>query len=98
VEENVPEATVQVSELKRDAKDARIYTSLNVDETGELSLAHFFEGFRQKLHTWLAAYVIGSDGETWAVYARLDSDGSCARAYRLGNRHRWHAGNRFLSR
>jgi hypothetical protein len=98
VEENVPEVAIRVSELTRAAKDFRIAAELKVDETGEVALAHFFQAIQRKLHTWLAAYVIGSDGETWAVFAYLFSGGWSVDAYRLGVRHGWSAGLRFLSR
>lgn len=103
-EANVPEATIQVSELIRDARDPRIYTALDVDERGEVALAHFFRAIQDRIagvrtDGWAnGAYVIGTDGETWAVYAGLNSDGWDVDAFRLGYRGGWSAGSRFLSR
>jgi len=98
VEENVPEVAVRVWDLTRAARDIRIAAQLNVDETGELSLTHYFQAIQRKFHTWLAAYVIGSDNETWAVRAYLGSGGWGVFAFRPGDRDWWRAGDRFLSR
>ena len=109
VEQNISATTLTVSDLTEAAKDMRIATALEVDRKGEVALAHFFELLqRQKKPGDLgslrtdggtnAAYIIGVDGNTWAVYAGLNSDGWRVNVYPLGDRSRWDAGNRFLSR
>ena len=104
VEENVAAAVLTVSELTRDAKDLRIAAELRVDEQGEVALAHFFRVFQDcptgiRTDGWAnGAYVIGNDGETWAVDARLYGGGWSVFADRLGNRRGGAAGYRFLSR
>ncbi len=104
VEEDVPTSTVRISELKSDASIARVFTALNVDRCGELSLAHFFWAIQKRLHHELSAYVIGykigfDDHETWAVCAIQDSLNTWSvDACRLGEHEGWSKGMRFLSR
>lgn len=105
VEENVAAATLTISELSRDAKDLRISAELNMDEDGEVALAHFFHalqvrpsGIRTDNMRSNATYIIGTDGDTWIVSACLRSDGWIVFAGRLGDRLRWNSGTRFLSR
>lgn len=104
VEENVAVATLTIFRLTCEARASRIHTELDVDVNGEVSLAHFFQALATRPlgictdGLFNVAYIIGTDFQTWAVSACLRSDGWFIHAFRLGDRGRWCAGHRFLSR
>ena len=109
-EENVPEITLTVYEITRDAKNFRIATELNLDDRGPLSLAHFYEvlsrqfygeaGFLATDGTVHVAYIIGYYGNIWTVAAYLlKAGGWVVHAHPFGEyQYGWIEGTRFLSR
>jgi len=107
VEENIAAATLTIHELVRGSRDLRIAAELNVDDNGPVSLAHFLyllskqakgESGPLRADGSNTAYVLGPDGNIWAVDAFLDSVGWYVDADSLSRRHGWDAGGRFLSR
>jgi hypothetical protein len=112
VEEGVPAKTIRVSDLTRDARNARIYTALDVDERGELSPAHLFHllvaqskgepgplrvGDGRTVYYTNAAFIIGADSNTCIVTAALFDKGWTMYASPLGERSTWRVGARFFS-
>lgn len=108
VEENVPATTLTTHELLYGSRDLRIAVALDVDEKGPVFLAHFLHlvttqrrdaSVPLRTDGWATvAYILGVDGNIWAVDAYLRGGGWYVDAYSLGDRGRWFAGGRFLSR
>lgn len=106
-EENVGEAAIAVHRLERASKDAPIMTELG--NRAEIKLAHFFsllkaqskgqEGALAVDGSANIAYIIGDDGNFWAVSASWDSGDRCWRveALSVGLPREWDAGHRVLS-
>lgn len=108
VEQNIPSVILTTHELLCDSRDLRIAAALDVDEKGPVSLAHFLHlvttqrrdaSVPLRTDGWATvAYILGVDGNVWAVDAHLGSGGWDVRANSLGYRLGWYAGHRFLSR
>src|SRR3989338_5432052 len=100
VEAPVSAATVSVSELLNNSLDAPIRTELGDGHV--ITLGQFYEMLKvlPKDGTWFIAYIIGNDGNVWAVDARWDSfrEGWDVGACSVGARREWCAGDQVLSR
>lgn len=108
VEENVPEAALVAHHLERDSLDAPIMAKLG--DRAVIQLAHFFELLKKQSKgedgTLLVngraniAYILGSDGNVWAVDAYWPADNGDWRVHAssVGNPRRWAAGYQVLSR
>lgn len=108
VEENVPEAILSVHRLERASLDAPIMTELGARK--QVFLAQFFELLeRQARGEWgllmtngLAniAYIVGSDGNFWAVSASWRGVYRVwgVKAHSVGYSFSWGGGDQVLSR
>lgn len=107
IEEDVPNAELVISELKKASLDAPIMTELGSKK--RIFLAHFFEllehqskGQAGPLLTngyAIVGYVQDDEGNFWAVDARWDSIYRCwcVYAYSVDSPAEWRAGYRVLS-
>lgn len=108
VEEDVGAGTIVVHCLEKTSLNAPIMAELG--ERAELQLAHFFELLKAQSKGEEGnllvdgyvniAYIRGTNGNLWAVYARWYSDGGDWRvlAYSVEGPRRWRGGDRVLSR
>ena len=100
VEAPIAAATVSVSKLLKNSLDVPIRTELGDGHV--ITLGQFYEMLKvlPKDGTWFIAYIVGNDGNVWAVYACWDSfrDGWRVYAYSVGFRGEWDAGGQVLSR
>ena len=108
VEENVNDQNVAVHRLERKSKDAPIMAQLG--EKARTSLCHFFgllkdqskgqEGYLLVNGSANIAYIIGNDGNFWAVLARWDSGRRFwyVNARSVEDPDGWDAGRQVLSR
>lgn len=97
VEKDIPATTLTISELTRSVRDWEIASALKVHEHGAIALAHLFQ-VAQRTKRWHVGYVVGTDGDTWAVSVDPYGSGLYAYAYPLGYDRSWGEGHRFLSR
>jgi hypothetical protein len=107
VEENVPEAVIAIHRLEKNSLDPPVLTELG--ERAKSQLAHFFgllkkqsqgqEGILLVNGCANIAYIIGNDGNFWAVYAYWHSGNRCwyLDARSVGHPHEWSAGRQILS-
>ena len=108
VEENVGDTTLAVHRLEKGSKDSMIRTELG--DRAEIQLAHFFELLKKQskgeegrlLVNGYAniAYIIGNDGNLWAVLALWFSAFRCwaVLACSVESPAEWAAGRQVLSR
>ena len=106
-EENVGDAAIAIDRLERASKDAPIMTELGA--RAEIKLAHFFslleaqskgrEGDLAVDGSANIAYIIGNDGNFWAVIANWCSGHRywSVEADSVGAPHEWRAGHRVFS-
>jgi len=108
VEENVPDASLGVNSLQKGSPDAPILTELG--ERAMTQIAHFLTLLEKQsqgqkgdllVNSYVnIAYIIGNDGNVWAVHAYWDPDngywGVDARS--VGSPDAWNAGRQVLSR
>ncbi len=106
VEENVEATTLNAYNLERALLDAQVLAELG--ERARIFLAHFFELLEKQskgeaglfLTNGYAniAYIIGSDGNLWAVYADWHGSGWDMHAYSVDRPFRWLVGSQVLAR
>ena len=106
-EENVGDAAIAIDRLERASKDAPIMTELGA--RAEIKLTHFFglleaqskgeEGVLLVNGNANIAYIIGDDGNPWAVSADWDSGDRYWRveARSVGRPYGWDAGRQVFS-
>ena len=100
VEAPVSAATVSVSELLNNSLDAPIRTELGDGHV--ITLGQFYEMLKvlPKDGTWFIAYIVGNDGNVWAVDAgwRSFDEGWSVGADSVDGQDEWRAGSQVLSR
>lgn len=104
VETDIESVTIRVHELSRNSKDLGIRTEVGEDNE-EIKLAHLLAGMKaheaddeNKVGKWLIGYIIGVDGNLWAVRADRHGDGWGLSAFSVEYPNPWSAGVQVLSR
>lgn len=98
-EKDIPAVDIKISRLSQKSKDLGIRAEIG-EANEEILLANFWQVMKahNKVGTWLVGYIIGGDGNLWAVFARLDSDGWFVGADSVEGPSPWGAGGLFCSR
>ena len=101
VEEDIKGVEIKVHQLLRNSKDLGIRAEIS-ETHEEIKLAHFWLVLKahndKKVGDWIIAYIIGTDGNLWAVRAGWCDGGWFLRAYSVEDQDPWSAVYQVCSR
>ncbi len=95
--EDVPAADLVISNLEQAAFDPEIMAELGPDRR-VVALGHFYQVLKANKSGWFLAYVVGNDGNIWAVGADWGGGGWRVNVYSVGSPLEWSAGFQVVSR